>query len=71
MGKWDVDKTFKMRWTPGHIWVADDIRISEANGDPTYFMYKYTLINEGKHVVWERGLDRIADLKLLKEQRSM
>ena len=55
-----------MRWTEGHIWVADDIRISELNGDPTYFMYKYTLQENGKHLHHEKGLDRIADLKLLK-----
>ena len=69
MGKWDAKKAFKMTWTAGHIWVAENIRISEANGDPTYFMYKYTLLKRSQRIVWERGLDRIADLKLLKENR--
>jgi len=34
----------KMKWTPGHVWVAEDISILEAKGDPTYFMYKYVLL---------------------------
>ena len=69
LGKWDVNYAYKMRWTEGHIWVADDIRIKEEHGDPTYFMYKYTLLHDGRHAEHEKGLDRIADLKLLKEQR--
>ena len=52
-----------MKWTPGHVWVADDIRITE----PSYFMYKYILMWKGKHKKWESGLDRIADLALLPE----
>jgi hypothetical protein len=54
-----------MRWTPGHVWVAENIRISEMNGDKTFFMYKYVLLNNGHFQSYERGLDRIADLKLL------
>jgi hypothetical protein len=56
-----------MKWTNGHVWVAEDISISESKGDPTYFMYKYVLLQNGNFQFYEQGLDRIADLKLLKE----
>jgi len=56
-----------MKWKPGHVWVAEDIPISESKGDPTYFMYKYVLLQNGNFQFYEQGLDRIADLKLLKE----
>jgi hypothetical protein len=56
-----------MKWTPSHVWVAEDISISESKGDPTYFMYKYVLLQNGNFQFYEQGLDRIADLKLLKE----
>jgi hypothetical protein len=29
------------------------------------FFYKYVLMNEGKMVKWEMGIDRIADLTIL------
>ena len=67
LGSWDVRKAIKMTWCDGHIWKADNISISEANGDKTYFMYKYILLHEGHLQRYERGLDRIADVKLLKE----
>ena len=68
LGNWNVEKALKMKWTNGHIWVADNIRINEARGEKTYFMYKYILINNNKHKTYERGLDRIADLKLLNSE---
>ena len=67
LGSWDTSKPLKMKWTEGHIWMAEDIPISENNGDPTYFMYKYVLLYNGNFQFYEQGLDRIADLKLLKE----
>ena len=56
-----------MTWSEGHVWVADNIVLSEATGDKSYFMYKYVLLHEGHFQKYERGLDRIADVKLLKE----
>lgn len=56
-----------MKWTQGHVWIAEDIPILEAKGDPTFFMYKYALLQNGEFQFYEQGLDRIADLKLLKE----
>ena len=66
LGNWDTSKAFKMKWTEGHNWVAENIRISESKGDPTYFTYKYALLYKGHHQFYERGFNRIADLKLLK-----
>ena len=66
LGSWDANKAFKMKWTDGHHWVAENIRVSEADGDPTFFMYKYALFRKGRHQFFERGFNRIADLKLLK-----
>ena len=68
LGRWDAQHAYKMTWTAGHIWVAEGIRINEALGDPAYFMYKYTILKNGEHQCYERGLDRIADLKLLKNK---
>lgn len=68
LGNWDPRKALKMRWTNGHVWVADGIRINESRGEKTYFMYKYVLLNENNQNQYERGLDRIADLKLLNSE---
>lgn len=70
LGAWDTSKALRMKWTDGHHWVAENIRISEANGDPTFFMYKYTLLCKGEHRLFERGFNRIADLKLLKQVKE-
>lgn len=59
-----------MKWTDGHHWAAENIHISEANGDPTFFMYKYALLRKGQHQFFERGFNRIADLKLLKQVKE-
>ena len=32
------------------------------------FFYKYVLLDEGKMVKWEMGIDRIADLSILPEK---
>lgn len=56
-----------MTWTQGHNWVAEGIRFSEIQGDPTYFTYKYALLSDGKLKFFEKGFNRIADLKLLSQ----
>ena len=49
-------------WTEGHIWtMTAPIKVK----DP-YFRYKYYMIDKTKdcqHKGWERGIDRIADLR--------
>lgn len=50
LGSW---KNFmgKMRWTAGHIWVLEDLKI---NSKP-FFSYKYVLMKDERPSTWERG----------------
>ena len=52
-----------MKWTEGHVWVIENLQISNP-----YFQYKYVVLNNGKPERWEQGLNRICDLKLLSSQ---
>lgn len=62
LGNW---KEFKcpMVWNEGHIWEAQDIEIKSAR----IFQYKYVIVENGKDPLWEKGFDRIADLKILEK----
>ena len=44
LGSWDTSRPLKMKWTEGHLWVAENISVSEMRGEATYFMYKYVLL---------------------------
>ena len=59
LGKWKSYHA-KMRWTEGHIWVLDNVQISEP-----VFQYKYLVVNNGQKERWESGVNRIADIPLL------
>jgi hypothetical protein len=52
-----------MKWTPNHIWVLEGLPI-----DNHHFQYKYVVINNGSPERWEKGFNRIADLKLFGSQ---
>ena len=64
LGEW---KNFmcQMKWTEGHVWVAQNIGIRSEGK----FQYKYVVKTEDDeenvHTIWEKGYDRIADLSLL------
>lgn len=62
LGNW---KNFKchMTWTEGHVWVLRDLPIKEKS----IFNYKYVLMKDGKPQTWEKGQNRIADLRLLQK----
>ena len=64
LGLWKELKAH-MTWTEGHIWVLDAPIVTNE----PYFSYKYVLMDNDKEdmVKWESGIDRIADLRLLKE----
>jgi hypothetical protein len=49
-----------MTWTEDHVWVTNDLVVKHP-----HFMYKYVLIMNDKETVWEKGFNRIADLKIL------
>lgn len=62
LGLW-VEYKCHLEWTDGHIWRSvEPIIIRES-----YFEYKYVLLEEGKVVAWEEGVNRIADLDALPE----
>ena len=58
-----------MKWTEGHVWVAENVKITVEYGDKPYFMYKYIVMDNGNLTRYEEGIDRIADLKLLSKQK--
>ena len=54
-----------MRWTQGHIWVLDKPIVTTN----PFFKYKYKVIDKNsKDEVWECGVDRIADLRLITDE---
>ena len=55
-----------MKWNKGHVWTLEEpICINES-----VFGYKYVILEKGKPATWEKGVNRIADLKLLKPSES-
>ena len=50
-----------MIWTEGHIWVLDSKIIKSKQ----FLCYKYVLMKDEKPQTWERGENRLADLRLL------
>ena len=53
-----------MRWTEGHKWIAEDIKIRNKQ----YFCYKYIIVEDKKVKRWERGANRVADLGILPDK---
>lgn len=62
-GLWQDHRQCRMRWTPKHIWVAEDIELLNK----PYFMYKYVVVKDGRIVKREKGANRIADLEAMPE----
>jgi len=63
LGEWKRP-TYFLKWTPGDVWVSQRPVVMKCN----YFQYKYAMIENRTEIVgWERGVDRIADLKLMPE----
>jgi len=63
LGAWKEYKCH-LKWTANHVWVTE--RPIETR--QPYFNYKYVLMEDGKAKKWERGIDRIADLRLVNSQ---
>lgn len=62
LGSWKKF-TGQMQWTEGHIWVLENLYVSSK----PFFNYKYVLMKNEKPHTWERGYNRVADLRLLPE----
>lgn len=55
-----------MTWTEGHIWVAENLEITTKPN----FNYKYVVLVGGNPSEWEKGENRLADLRAIKEGLS-
>jgi len=56
-----------MKWTEGHYWVTENLVITSA----TFFTYKYVIMKNNKASKWEKGPNRIADLKILPDKQKI
>ena len=56
-----------MKWTEGHVWIAENIEITSCS----YFNYKYVVMFQNKAIKWEKGPNRIADLDILPDLRKL
>ena len=56
-----------MKWTEGHVWVYENLKIDGKN---PVFQYKYAVLNNGKPEIWEQGYNRIADLLSLHQVQN-
>ena len=55
-----------MKWTEGHIWVLENVKIRSKN----FFSYKYVLLKDDTPSCWEKGENRLADMRLMPDQRT-
>lgn len=69
LGNWTEFKCH-LTWTNDHVWTSvKPVLISEQED---IFQYKYVVLHENDHRLldFEKGLDRVADLKILPEIKS-
>mmetsp|Transcript_18109 Transcript_18109/g.30921 ORF Transcript_18109/g.30921 Transcript_18109/m.30921 type:complete len:163 (+) Transcript_18109:268-756(+) len=67
LGAWKDLSKGQMKWTAGHIWVLEGLRVPAGK---SVFQYKYVKMENGSPVQWEQGYNRLADLYLLHQQQS-
>lgn len=58
LGAWKTP--VHLKWTENHIWTLEQPIQTKTE----HFTYKYVIM-EGQNVIWEHGVNRIADLKVL------
>ena len=51
-----------MKWTEGHVWEISDLFLKKPQ-----FLYKYVVLQNDQPSIWERGENRVADLRVLPE----
>lgn len=64
LGKWK-EYSYDLAWTPGHVWVSKKPIVVSV----PLFQYKYVLMKDGQVERWERGVNRVADLRMLAQGR--
>ena len=60
LGDWSSYK-HDLQWTEGHVWLSKQPLTTTQR----FFSYKYVVLDHGKVQMWEKGVDRIADLASL------
>ena len=55
-----------MKWSEGHVWKLT----IQVPSNTSVFQYKYVVLQEGNSSIWEKGYNRIADLRLLRIQNN-
>lgn len=60
LGDWSTYK-HELQWTEGHVWLSKQPLTTTQR----FFSYKYVVLDHGKVQMWEKGVDRIADLATL------
>ena len=60
LGEWK-DYDHWLQWTDGHIWVSKAPLITKSST----FRYKYALLDTDRNLIWESGVDRVAELSVL------
>lgn len=61
LGAWKDFTVAQMIWTEGHIWVLENVKVRSKN----FFSYKYVHLKNGTPSCWEKGENRLADLRLM------
>jgi hypothetical protein len=73
LGGWKKGSVIRLKWTDGHIWTNEQpIYLSYSPLKANYFTYKYVKLDKNHNFVnFEEGIDRIADLDLLKDDPTI
>ena len=66
LGGWKDENMCKLEWTEDHVWKTTK-PIKTQRG---HFLYKYVVMEEGRRIKVEEGIDRIADVLLLSKQQT-
>ena len=61
LGGWDKEKIMHhLKWTEGHKWVSEVPIVTTES----FFRYKYIICHDLKFKDYERGIDKVAELKI-------
>jgi len=66
LGAWKDMKIGAMKWTDWHVWRT----AIQVPSNTAVFQYKYVVFQENDSAIWEKGYNRIADLRLLRIQND-
>lgn len=65
LGSWKQVKVV-LKWTEGHIWATEEpLKLKHK-----FFRYKYVVVNSKGAKTWEKGRNRICDLRILASEQE-